>query len=147
MSFGRNFEFWRVGVVECKKTSILKTEFSSPLKIFFFCILRVSDSQTSHEPTREMCRWTGQNFIGQVWVANHLRGSYETLCLKFLRNWNSLRILRLGTICESSREMAKHNFSTQRIWHFKKNIQKQSDKNHFQKQIKYSKIFLGFIIK
>ena len=35
MSFGRNFEFWGVGVAECKKTSILKTEFSSPLKIVF----------------------------------------------------------------------------------------------------------------
>ena len=63
LSFEGKCEFLCVGVVKCKKTRILKIDISSPLKIIFFCILRVSDSQASHEPTREC---TGQNLTGQV---------------------------------------------------------------------------------
>ena len=143
LSFVEKFEFWRVEVAECKKTMFLKTNFSSPLKMsfffifFFFCISQVSDLWTNHESTHEMCRCTGQNFACQVWVANYSRGSRKTLYLKFLRYWNSLKISRLGTTCKSSLKMAKHSFSTQRIWQFEKKFQHQSDKNHFQKQIKY----------
>ena len=97
-----------VGVVEFKKTMFFKTEFSSPLKTIFFYILQVSDSWTSHDPTRKMCRCKGQIFTGQVWVANHLLGTHETLCLKFLRNWNFLKISRLEAICKGRHKMAKH---------------------------------------
>ena len=47
MSFGRNFEFWWVGVAKCKKTRILKIEFLSPLNIvFFFAFCEL----VTHEP-------------------------------------------------------------------------------------------------
>ena len=45
-----------MGVVEFKKTMFFKTEFLSLLKTIFFYVLQVSDSRTSHDPTRKMCR-------------------------------------------------------------------------------------------
>ena len=59
LSFEEKCEFLGVGVAECKKTSILTTEFLSPLKAVFFCISRVSDLQASYKPTHEMFKCTG----------------------------------------------------------------------------------------
>ena len=124
----------------------------NPLKTIFFCMSQVSDSWVSHEPIREMCRCKRQIFAGQVWVAKHSRGTCETLYLKFLKNGNFLRISQLETTHEGnhdfqSRNGQKQSFSTLKIWHFEKNFKDQSGKNHFQKHMKYSKIFLGLIIK
>ena len=55
-----------MGVAECKKTMILKTDFLRPLKLSFSHISRVSDSRTNCVPTCEMCRCTWQNFVGKV---------------------------------------------------------------------------------
>ena len=141
----REVEIWRkneilwVGVSECKKTSDFENWNFKPFITVFFYISRVSDSRIDRETTHKMCKCIRQIFVSQVWVATHSQGTRETLYLKFLGNWNSLKISWCGTTHKRSHKMAKHSFSTQRFWHFDKNFQHKSEKNHFHKQIKYSK--------
>ena len=108
LSFEEKCEFLGVGVTEWKKTRILKIDILSPLKTVFFCISWVSDLRDSCEPTCEICRCIGQILASQVWVEKNSRKTHETLCLKFLRNWNFLRISRLEATRESSRKKAKN---------------------------------------
>ena len=110
LSFEEKCEFLGVGVTECKKTRILKIDILSPLKTVFFCISWVSDLRDSYEPTCEICRCIGQILASQVWVAKNSQETHETLCLKFLRNWNFLRISQLEATRESSCEKAKNKF-------------------------------------
>ena len=60
--------------------------------------------------------------------------------LKFLKNFATR-----GHSWKQLRKGQKQNFLTLKIWH--QAIKDQSDKNHFQKHMKHSKIFLGLIIK
>ena len=62
--------------------------------------------------------------------------------LKFLKNFTTR-----GHLQRQTQNGQTQSFLTLKIWHFGKNFKDQSDKNHFQKHIKYSKIFLGVINK
>ena len=112
-----------------------------PLKTVFFAF----HESVTHKPVASLlmkCVEASGRFL-QVKFE-----SRTTLCLKFLRNWNFLRISRLETTREGSHEMAKHKFFQHKEYDkMRKTFKTEVTKNHFWKQIKYSKIFLSFIIK
>ena len=106
----KKIEILWVGVAECKKTMFLKTKFSIPFKKLSFFAFYESMNHELVVSLLVKCADAQGRFS---WVRSKSR---TTLCLKFLRNWNFLRISRLEATHEGKREMAKHkDFQHQKI--------------------------------